>query len=328
MAKYREEWIPDRVYQRTSGSWEYHPRSGGSITIAKKGASQQEVLEAYRSALGSPGTVSYLKDRYCESERYTDLRQSTKRDYDTAWKQLQPVFGHVMANHLKPSHVRLYMDKRSSRKRANTERILLKNILSWGLQYDWVNSNVCDPVKPFKMKARTRYVTDKEYSLTYDSAPDIIKVFMELSYICAARGQDVRTLKVVGNVEKGVSGIVDKGLFIRQGKTGKMQIKLWNPRLKAVLDMAKELRKDRLESCGHTSPFLLVSTTGGPYSSEGLKSIWQKNKTRGIDWTFHDLKAKGISDFEGDKQNFSGHAQRLQMEKYNRSPDETNVIDF
>ena len=274
----REDWIPERVYKRTSGAYEYHPREGGSITIAKKGASKQEVLEAYRKVLGSPGTVSYLKGKYCESDRYMDLAESTKRDYELAWGQLNPVFGHVMANHLKPSHIRLYMDKRSSKKRANTERIFLKNILAWGLEYDWLNANPCIPVKPFKMKARKKYVTDTEYSMMYDSVPDIIKVFMELSYICAARGQDVRELKLVGNVEKEVSGIVEKGLFIKQGKTGKMQIKLWNPRLKAVLDLAKSLRKSRLEKCGHTSPFLLVTTTGGPYTSDGLKSIWQKSK--------------------------------------------------
>ena len=47
-----------------------------------------------------------------------------------------------------------------------------------------------------------------------------------------------------------------------------------------------------------------------------------------MDWTFHDLKAKGISDFEGDKQALSGHKSRLQMERYNRTPDRVEVIDF
>tara|TARA_B110000444_G_scaffold117435_1_gene110495 strand:+ start:856 stop:1011 length:156 start_codon:yes stop_codon:yes gene_type:complete len=47
-----------------------------------------------------------------------------------------------------------------------------------------------------------------------------------------------------------------------------------------------------------------------------------------MDWTFHDLKAKAISDFQGDKQEFSGHKSRLQMEKYNRTADNVRVIDF
>lgn len=326
MAKSRD--LPPRVYKRSSGSYEYHPPTGGSVTIAKKGASKQEVWEAYRKVMQFPGTVSHLYEKYTESQRYQRLKVSTKKDYDLAWKKIKPVFSHVQGSTIRPAHVRKYMDMRTSNKRANTERILLKNILSWGIQYGYLDSNPCDLVDPFRMEPRTKYVTDAEYSTMYDRVPDIIKVFMELSYICAARGQDVRELKLVGNIENQVSGILEKGLFIRQGKTGKMQIKLWNERLRAVVDMALALRKVRLEKCGHSSTFLIVTRTGGPYTSDGLKAMWQKCRYEGMDWTFHDLKAKGISDFEGDKQNFSGHRQRLQMEKYNRSPDETEVIDF
>jgi len=72
----------------------------------------------------------------------------------------------------------------------------------------------------------------------------------------------------------------------------------------------------------------LVTRNGTPYTADGLKATWQKQKYEGMDWTFHDLKAKGISDFEGDKQEFSGHKSRLMMERYNRSPDKVQVIDF
>jgi hypothetical protein len=42
----------------------------------------------------------------------------------------------------------------------------------------------------------------------------------------------------------------------------------------------------------------------------------------------NDLKAKAISGFEGDKQEFSGHKSRLQMEKYTRTADKVTAIDF
>ena len=71
-----------------------------------------------------------------------------------------------------------------------------------------------------------------------------------------------------------------------------------------------------------------MTKTGGPYTANGFKANWQKLKYEGMDWTFHDLKAKGISDFEGDKQALSGHKSRLQMERYNRTPDRVEVIDF
>jgi hypothetical protein len=71
-----------------------------------------------------------------------------------------------------------------------------------------------------------------------------------------------------------------------------------------------------------------------PYTESGLKSMWAKNRARiskeygmNIQWTYHDIKAKGISDYEGDKQEFSDHKQRLEMEKYNRKTAEVLAHD-
>lgn len=72
----------------------------------------------------------------------------------------------------------------------------------------------------------------------------------------------------------------------------------------------------------------MVTRNRKPHTADELKAIWQKQKYEDMDWNFHDLKAKGKSDFEGDKQEFSGHKSRLMMERYNRSPDKVQVIDF
>ncbi|MFA0813853.1 hypothetical protein [Microbulbifer epialgicus] len=42
---------------------------------------------------------------------------------------------------------------------------------------------------------------------------------------------------------------------------------------------------------------------------------------------FHDLKIKGISDFEGDKQEFSGHKTRSMMERYNHTADKVVLLN-
>lgn len=317
-------WLPPRVYLGKSG-YEYHPKGGGSKTIASKKATKHEVLEAYLFHAKKGGAFSRLWEKYKESDGWQRLAESTRKDYLGAWAKLEPVFGHVAPRTVKAHHIRTYMDKRTSKKRANVERILLRNIFNWAIEYNHVDENPCDRVRPYPMKARERYVTDAEYQEVYDKAPDVLKVFMELSYICAARGQDVRTLRVQGDVEKDVSGIVEEGLYIRQGKTGKKQIKLWNNRLRAAVNMAKRVRGEKLAKSGVASMYLIPASSGKCYTAGGLKSLWRDYKT---DFTFHDLKAKGISDFEGDKQGFSGHADRRQMERYNRTPDKTSVIDF
>lgn len=322
-------WLPERVYVGRSGAYEYHPASGGSKTIAPKNAPKSEVLRAYEQLFNDTGTVKALKESYCKSDRYTRLAPGTRKQYEWAWKKLEPVFGKILASALRTHHVRKYMDLRGkvSKKGANTERIFLKLVLDWGIQYNHLEINPCDKAKPFILNGRDRYVTDEEYKDFYQSAPEIVQILMELTYICAARGQDVRRISM--------GDLTEEGIYIKQGKTGKAQIKLWNPRLKAVVERAKRLRKERLDKRGVSSMYLIVTPSGGPYSAPGLSGIWNRAKRdyeaktgKIVDWTFHDLKAKAISDFEGDKQNFSGHKAKAMMERYNRTPDKTPVIDF
>tara|TARA_R100000654_G_scaffold62906_1_gene90087 strand:+ start:397 stop:1377 length:981 start_codon:yes stop_codon:yes gene_type:complete len=316
----KDKWLPPRVYKAKNGAYEYHPSTGGSVKIADANASKIEVLDAYDAIMGDDGTLKSLYEAYVSSERYINLAPNTKEDYDLCWKQLSKTFGQVSVKDIKPVHIRRYMDLRSGRTRANRERILMKNILGYGIEYNWLDSNPCNDVKPFPEKGRDRYVTDDEYQKMYDRVTPILQVLMELAYICAARGQDLRALKM--------DDIQEEGLLVIQQKTGKKQLKLWNDRLRAAIDKALEIRAERLQRCGHTSVFLFVTKTGGPYTKNGLKANWQKLRYEGQDWTFHDLKAKGISDFEGDKQEFSGHKSRLMMERYNRTPDKVKVIDF
>ena len=42
---------------------------------------------------------------------------------------------------------------------------------------------------------------------------------------------------------------------------------------------------------------------------------------------FHDLKHKGITDYEGDKQQFSGHKSHAMMERYNHGIDRVSTVD-
>jgi len=322
-------WLPERVYVSKSGAFEYHPPGGGSKTIAPKGAAKSVVLREYERMFEEQGTVQALKDSYCKTSRFKRLANGTKKQYEWAWDRLKPVFGQVVASTLRPHHVRKYMDLRGKKteKGANTERIFLKLILDYGIEYNHLEHNPCDKVKPFILEARDRYVTDQEYQEFYDQAPEIVRIFMEFAYICASRGQDIRRIKI--------SDITAEGVYIKQRKTGKDQTKLWNDRLRSLVKRAQKLRKARLEKRNVSSMYLIVTPSGGPYSAPGLSGIWnrakrefEKNNETTIDWTFHDLKAKGISDFEGDKQNFSGHKDKLMMERYNRSPDKTPVIDF
>lgn len=65
-----------------------------------------------------------------------------------------------------------------------------------------------------------------------------------------------------------------------------------------------------------------------------MANAWRRAKHRAeaslgrkIDFTFHDLKAKGISDYSGDKQRFSGHRNPAQVAVYDRKPEVVDSLD-
>jgi integrase len=70
----------------------------------------------------------------------------------------------------------------------------------------------------------------------------------------------------------------------------------WTPKLRDVERRLKELRRDR-RAFGSR---VFVSQTGQPYTYWGVSSAWQKARRRaGITGcTFHDLKAKALTDKE------------------------------
>ena len=134
---------------------------------------------------------------------------------------------------------------------------------------------------------------------------------MEIAYLCAARVSDV--LKMNWNQ------IMDKGIFIQQGKTGVKQIKAWTERLRDAVELCRQ---------GADEGPIIRTMYGERYSYKGFNEAWRKARSAAaetlgtpLDCTFHDLKAKGISDYEGsgkDKQQFSGHKTEAQVLVYDR----------
>jgi len=113
--------------------------------------------------------------------------------------------------------------------------------------------------------------------------------------------------------------VSEGGIFIQQGKTGTRQIKAWSERLHESIDHAKEL-------CGQR--YVIVNQHKNKFSYNGFNDLWSKARVAAgqklgeeLTCTFHDLKAKGISDYEGsskEKQLFSGHKTESQVLIYDR----------
>ncbi|RVR37640.1 integrase [Klebsiella pneumoniae] len=284
--------------------------------LAPANASKAEVWLAYEKVVEGRKkllTFQQLWKKFLNSADYADLAPRTQKDYLAHEKYLLAVFGDAEAKAIKPEHVRRYMDARGKRSRvqANHEHSSMSRVYRWGYQRGYVPGNPCVGVDKFPKPQRDRYITDEEYIAIFTHATPAVKAAMEIAYLCAARVSDV--LKMNWNQ------ILDKGIFIQQGKTGIKQIKAWTERLSAAVDICREWGQD--------GP-VIRTMYGERYSYKGFNEAWRKARNaaseelgRPLDCTFHDLKAKGISDYKGsgrDKQKFSGHKTESQVLVYDR----------
>lgn len=316
-----DNWMPPRTCRGRS-AFEFKPKNGGTIRLCGFDSSPAQVWAAYEALINDKKDENLfegLVEKFFNSGDFMELAKETQKDYRKYSVKVMPVFGAVQPDNIRPEHIRKYMDKRGvkSRTQANREKAFISRVFRWGYERGMVNMNPCKGVKQFKEQARTTYIFDKQYEALYSVAPTVVKVAMELAYLCVARQADVLSMKKMQ--------LLENGIMIQQSKTGVAQIKAWGPRLKAAIALAGTLPIN----AGMSSIFVLHQASGAGYTRDGFNSRWMKAKQEAkekfpeldFNFTFHDLKAKGISDLEGslsDKQAISGHKSASQTARYDR----------
>lgn len=316
-----DNWMPPRV-RRGKSAYEFRSPDGRTIRLCNAYLSKAQVWAAYEQFINDikVGTnFLALCEEFFNSGDFHELAAETSKDYRKYSSKVNVVFGKMKPDNIKPEHIRQYMDKRGvkSRVQANREKAFISRVFRWAYERGKVKMNPCQGVKQFKEQARTRYVTDKEYQALFDVAPTTVKVAMELAYLCCARQGDVLDLKK--------SQLLDEGILIQQSKTAVTQIKAWTERLHAAIDLSEKL----LLHPGMVSIYVLHQPSGSRYTRDAFNAQWMKSKAAASEkypdldfqFTFHDLKAKGISDLKGtlnEKQEISGHKNVSQTARYNR----------
>lgn len=311
--------LPPRVY-KTKYCYYFKPTSKESISLGLVSMSMSDLWKRYEEEIKNNKdklNFSALWQKFLHSAYFMELKPRTQSDYVQHQKKLLAVFGKVKADSIKPEHVREFMDKRGlqSKTQANHEMSSMSRVYRWGYERGYVKGNPCLGVSKFKSVARDRYITNEEYETIYRCADTTVKVAMEISYLCAARLSDVIGMKW--------SQVTEHGVFIQQGKTGTKQIKAWSNRLKLAFDLAKQ---EMQPVTADTT--VIKSSHGGGFTRKGFSNRWESARAKAaeklgyaLDCTFHDIKAKGISDYEGstkDKQLFSGHKTEGQVLVYDR----------
>lgn len=315
-------WLPPRVY-KVRNKYVYQPAIGGKIALCNVDDGKLAVLKRYEQEqikLGDANLFTRVISDFLLTDSFYDLSRDSQKEYTRYSIILDSVFGKMKPSTILPKHVRAFMVKLAKAKAikgvpanptANRAKATMQKICSWALQEGRLSVNPCVGVNKLKETPRDTYITDAQYHAIYQQAPPACRAAMEIAYLCMARIGDVVALTR--------HQILSEGVLIEQGKTGKKQIKSWSDRLTAAVESANKLPLNK----GIPTIFLFHKKDGSRYSIRGIQlqytTACQAANVKGV--TFHDIKARGISDFEGsieEKRDAAGHTNINQTRTYDR----------
>lgn len=256
----------------------------------------------------------------------SSLSQRTVRDYESYWKFLEPVFGKMDIDNMKPEFLMRYYHERSSKYRAKREVKFLSMIFNWSRARGLMAAQ--NPANGIirQMKAtsrRTIYVNDSDFMLVYQHGNDVVKDAMDIAYLTGQRPADVFKMKW--------SDITDGVLLIDQNKTGEQVRISVTGKLSEVISRIKSrpvigktiVCDSKGKSVNHLGLFR--------YHFDHARDIAElEAKEKGIEFNrfqFKDIRAKAAtdSDSQTSAQKLLGHKNINTTTIYRR--DKKEVID-
>ena len=326
MPKKRTNGLPPYVYRGRS-AYDLHIYSGKGVArkvirLCDLNTPMSEIWRAYElHHHRTIKTLSWLFSEYKKSSQFNDNASSTIKnqlqminriiDYPRGRSE---VLGTAELNNITSGVLRKYLDKRAEKSpvSGNREISLISTAWNWALERDMLTTkNPCTVLKRNKESARTRYVTEEEYQAVYVLATNpYLRPAMELAYLCR-----MRRCEILSSTKK---QILTMGFDTLRAKESNDAITLWSPRLRKAVNYCSGNVK---------SMYILSDKKGQPIKEDAFKSAWTRLKKKmilaGIEpFNFHDLKAAGVSDTDGNKQDASGHKDPKMVATYDRKKKE------
>lgn len=322
-----DQWMPPRVY-RGKSRYEYRPKSGETINLCRlpQDGIETEAVKAgvwaeYAKAKSAPPAddLNRLMDDFHKSGQFKQLSANTQADYNHYSKRIRRVFGHMQPAEIKPPHIRQFMDALAGQGKivtANRHHSYLSVLFGWGIERGWCEVNPAKQVRKFREQARDRYIEDWEYELVLAvaraSSYPYLAPMMEVAYLCRARSIEVRAMTE--------ANVTEEGIYLKRTKGSISEITGWSDRLRKAVAEARSLFPGAPVSLNRP---LFHSKTGMAIPKEAFKTAWGRVMTTALKsglserFTFHDIKAKGISDHD---TKASGHRSKKMQAVYDRKP--------
>lgn len=288
-------------------------------------------------------TISKLLEMYLNSEHVNNLSKNTRSGYMIYYKTMinMPTknakkFGDMPYEAVTPGVIRKYLDKRKAEKApiaGNREVELLSASYNWAYERDKASKNPCKGVRHNSEKAKDVYVTDEQYNALLEVTKGHPMFYaIQIAYLCRARGIEAFDLDL-NDLD------FDKGVFVSRTKGSWSEWTSWSPSLRNAIEGALEHRKKVFTKLTMTSKptpnhqVLLVTKEGKPFNKNARDSAWQRSYKKLVEmgiasmekaerFSFHDLKAKGVSDH---KNHESGHKSEKAKAVYLRKVKEVDA---
>lgn len=230
-------------------------------------------------------TLAKVMDDY-RVARLAKLKLSTQHDYEYIIEsRLVPTFGHMRPDDLTPQDVAVYLelrDREGHAARGNKEIAVLSSIYNHGMRIRACKFNPTYGVRRNVEHARTYYVNDDSLRLALRHAGAGLRHLIWATYLTGFRQRDMRDLTR--------ENLTPEGIKVVQSKDGKYELRQWTPSLRKVVRRA--LERSRCQ-------YVFTNECGQHYSLSAVQCAMRRMKAKtGIEWRFHDIRAKAESDHE------------------------------
>lgn len=336
--KVKNRHLPPRMTVRSytnkrgetwTGYYYEHPRDDqGKRKATPLGSDLAEAKKQWAVLEGQPvpadlTSIAGVYEKYmawAENRKESGLEPRTISDRKKYWKALDPVYGKMPINAIKPEHMLPYFNNRTSKVSGKKELKFLSVVFNWARGHGLMSAQnpLIGLFRQMKVsESRDVYVSDMDLVLVYKHAGDVIKDCLDLAYLTGQRPADVRKMRW--------DQIKDDTLELKQGKTGaKMRIAI-------VGELASVIT--RIRARGILGLTILTDPKGQPLKEFGyFRSQFDKARdaaeaeAKGLGipferFQFRDLRPKAATDLESlaNAQKLLGHTTERMTAAYIRA---------
>jgi integrase len=321
----KNKHLPPRVYERRGKLYYVHQQTQEWIPLKDGLRTWAQIVQSADPA----ETLSALWAKF-DLEVLSKKAKKTARNRRQEWSALEPTFGAVHPADVEPHHVWRYWRDRGETEGARHEIRCLSALLTYARQVGAMkHENPCYGLQLPGAKPRDRYVTDEEFIAVRSLAKGMVAYAMDLTLLTGMSQIDILTLER--------RQLLPDGILFDRAKTGKGQLIEWDD--DGVL---KSLIYDQiLKEKPQVRRFLICKSrrgAGHAYTSQGFEAIWQRLMKKAIKeeviaerFTFHDLRAKSLSDAKSleEAQRRGGHADsKITQRVYRRLPVRAKALNI